>query len=188
MQGGSGRACSVDEYEALKSMIHKKDPVFDLSKLPAPPPVANFNMDGLNVERDVEEKLLEPLLIKLGFKDGDWVRQLSVRIGRDNASRPDYVVGLKKSARGYAADLVFEAKFTIHNTAQLEKDYGQALAYAGILSSRVATLVAREGIWIYTKKDKFDFDKRMEDTWAQLENANTLVELSKLYRPNIISE
>lgn len=188
MQGGSGRACSVDEYEALKSMIHKKDPVFDLSKLPLPPPVANFNMDELNVEHDVELKLLEPLLIKLGFKENDWVRQLSVRIGRDNSSRPDYVVGLKKAARGYSADLVFEAKLTIPNTSQLEKDYGQALAYAGILSSRVATLVAREGIWIYTKKDKFDFDKGTHYTWANLEDANTIVELSKLYKPNIIAE
>lgn len=188
MQGGSTRACSVEEYEALKALIKKKDSRFDLTLLPPSPPVAHFNMNELEHERDVELKLLEPLLIKLGFNESDWVRQLSIRIGRDNASRPDYVIGLKKSARGYIADMVFEAKLTIPNLRQLEKDHGQALAYAGILSSRIATLVSREGIWIFTKEEQFDFDKRKEYTWAQLENINTIVELNKLYRPNIISE
>ena len=187
MQGASGRVCSVKEYEALKALIHKEDPSFDLGKLPMPPAEAAFDLEELKVERDVETKLLEPLLINLGFKKEDWVYQYSVRIGRDNSSRPDYVLGLKESVRGHAsADLVFEAKFTISNTKQREKDYGQALAYAGILSSRIATLVAKEGIWIYKKEDKFDFDKGEEYTWAELEKPDVIARLACLYRPNIL--
>ena len=111
-----------------------------------------------------------------------------MRIGRDNSSRPDYVIGLKESVRGCAtADLVFEAKYTIPNKKQREKDYGQALAYAGILSSRIATLVSKEGIWIYTREDKFDFDKGEEFSWAELEDPDVLARLGSLYRPNILA-
>ena len=187
MQGGSGRVCTVKEYEALKTLIHKECPTFDLGNLPTPPEEATFDLDELKVEHDVEVKLLEPLLINLGFKREDWVYQYSVRIGRDNSSRPDYVLGLKESVRGHAsADLVFEAKHSIPNKKQREKDYGQALAYAGILSSRIATLVAKEGIWIYKKEDKFDFDKGEEYTWAELEKPDVIAKLACLYRPNIV--
>ena len=189
MQGGSGRICSVKEYEALKALIHNEDPSFDLGKLPKPPIEAAFDSNELKNEHDVELKLLEPLLINLGSKKEDWVYQYSVRIGRDNASRPDYVLGLKEFARGRAtADLVFEAKYSIPNKKQREKDQGQVLAYAGILSSRIATLVSKEGIWIYKSEDKFDFDKGEEYTWAELEDPKKLVELSCLYRPNIIAD
>lgn len=189
MQGGSGRVCSVKEYEALKALIHNEDPSFDLGRLPKPPTEASFNLDELEVEHDVEIKLLEPLLINLGFKREDWVYQYSVRIGRDNASRPDYVIGLKESVRGHAsADLVFEAKHSIPNRRQRERDYGQALAYAGILSSRIATLVAKEGIWIYKKEDKFDFDKGEEYSWVELEKPDVIAKLACLYRPNIVAE
>ena len=187
MQGGSGRVCTVKEYEALKALIHEEAPSFDLARLPQPPTEASFDFGELKVEHDVEVRLLEPLLVNLGFKKEDWVRQYSVRIGRDNSSRPDYVIGLKESVRGHAsADLVFEAKFTIPNKKQREKDYGQALAYAGILSSRIATLVSKEGIWIYKKEDKFDFDKGEEYSWAELENPEVIAGLACMYRPNMI--
>ena len=187
MQGGSGRVCTVKEYEALKALIREEDPSFDLARLPEAPTEASFDFSELKVEHDVEVKLLEPLLVNLGFKKGDWVCQYSVRIGRDNSSRPDYVIGLKESVRGHAsADLVFEAKFTISNKKQRERDYGQALAYAGILSSRIATLVSKEGIWIYKKEDKFDFDKGEEYTWAKLEDPEVIARLACMYRPNMI--
>ena len=188
MQGGSGRACSVDEYESLKLMIHKKDPLFDLDMLPSPPPVANFDFSELHDERDVEIHLLEPLLIKLGFRKNDWVRQHSVRIGRSNSSRPDYLIGLVRSTKGDRADLVFEAKYSIPSKKQCIKDHGQAVAYGGILYSRIVTLIALEGVWIFNRSDEFDFDKGIHYTWAQLEGDNTMVELSKLYRPNVITE
>ncbi len=189
MQGASGRICSVKEYEALKALIHREDPSFDLDKLPKPPTEAAFDFDALEVEHDVELKLLEPLLINLGFKNGDWISQYSVRIGRDNASRPDYVIGLKESVRGHAtADLVFEAKYTIPNKKQREKDYGQALAYAGILSARIATLVSKEGIWIYKREDNFEFDKGEEYSWAELEKPDVIAKLGCMYRPNILAE
>ena len=189
MQGASGRVCTVKEYEALKALIIQTDPSFNLGCLPMPPLESPFDFNELKVEHDVEVKLLEPLLINLGFKKEDWVYQYSVRIGRDNSSRPDYVLGLKVSASGCAsADLVFETKFSIANRKQRAKDYGQVLAYAGILSSRIATLVSKEGIWIYNRIDNFDFDKGKEYTWIELENPDVIAELACLYRPNILTD
>jgi len=184
MQGGSGRTCSVAEYEALKKMVANKSPNFVLSALPEPPETAKFDFSTLNVEHDVETNLLEPLLINLGFKNSDWVKQYSVRIGRDNASRPDYLIGLRESSRGPRASLVFEAKLTIPSEAQRRKDHGQAVAYGGILSSDIVSLVAKEGLWIYKRSDEFDFDKGLEYSWVDLEKPETIAELSQLFRPN----
>lgn len=187
MQGASGCACTVKEYEALKTMILEEDPMFDVGMLPSPPKEAAFDFNELSIEKDVEKKLLEPLLLNLGFKPSDWITQYSVRIGRDNSSRPDYVLGLKESVRGSAtAELVFEAKYSIPNRKQREKDQGQVLAYAGILSCRIATLVSKEGIWIYKREDNFDFDKGEEYSWADLENPEVLARLGSLYKSNIV--
>ena len=186
MQGGSGRVCTVKEYEALKELIHRQKPSFDLDQLPKPPIEANFDFAELNVEADVEKKLLEPFLIKLGFNNTKWERQSSIRIGREHSARPDYVIGLRQAHGAKVSDLVFEAKLSIPNKTQREKDYGQVLAYARILQARVATLVAREGIWIYRQSNDFDFDKGEEYSWEKLENPETIARLSSLYRPNIL--
>jgi len=187
MQGGCGRSCSVEEYEALKTIIKRKDTSFNLDKLPNSPKKATFDFSVLNVEHDVELNLLEPFLLNLGFREKDWTKQYSVRIGRNNASRPDYLIGLGKSTKGVRASLVFEAKLTIPNEKQRRKDHGQAVAYGGILSSSIVTLVSKEGVWIYQRSEEFDFDKGIEYTWAQLEEPEVMVELSQLFRPNIPS-
>lgn len=82
---------------------------------------------------------------------------------------------------------MFEAKLTIPNEKQRRKDHGQAVAYGGILSSSIVTLVAKEGIWIYKRSDEFDFDKGLEYSWERLEDSEVMAELSMLFRPNIPS-
>ena len=67
MQGGSGRVCTVKEYEVLKALIREEYPSFDLARLPKAPTEASFDFSELKVEHDVEVKLLEPLLVNLGF-------------------------------------------------------------------------------------------------------------------------
>jgi len=67
MQGCAGTPCTKDEYDAFLKMLEAKG--FDTSHLPKIAYTGLPNDVELNVERDVEEKLLEPLLKKLGYTE-----------------------------------------------------------------------------------------------------------------------
>ena len=124
--------------------------------------------DNLELERDVEIQLLEPLLERLGWTPENWCRQLPVRIGRGVIKYPDYVVKPVYTKHRESGEIVFEAKLTIPNSKQLETDRGQAHSYAVLLKSKAYVLVAKEGIWISEQKD--DFKAITGYTWTQLED------------------
>lgn len=169
MLGGSGRANTFVEYEALKRLISTVDPAFDIRLLPATPAGLLIGNEELRVEHDVEVRLLEPFLRELGFGEGDWVTQYSVRIGRENSSRPDYVVHLRnRDQPDVTADYVFEAKLTVPHKRQLKKDFGQTVRYARLLNSLVACLVSREGIWFARREDNFVLDGATHYRWDEL--------------------
>ena len=178
MQGGSGKVCSADEYEAFLKMVKAKDPAFDMRRIPPPPENVDFSELGLNVEHDVETKLLEPLLRKLGFEENEWVTQFIIRIGRDNTSRPDYVVHLNNTGVSSTAEYVFEAKLSIPTKRQLKKDYGQCLAYGKLLYSKAIALVAREGVWLWTRNgggEPFQFENVNFANWHDLTNPEQII-------------
>ena len=181
MQGGSTRCCSVKEYDSMKAMISSADPSFDLSKLPPSPKDMERFCGSLNIEKDVEEKLLEPFLRSIGFSESDWKRQYSIRVGRNNSARPDYVVGLKEKNDCATADFVFEAKLTIPTKRQLRKDFGQVRPYGLMLAAKVIALVSREGVWISSHEDGFDYDKLAFYNWEQLTKAEVIGQLSVLF-------
>lgn len=185
MQGGSGKACTVEEYEAFLRMVKAKDSTFDVALLPSPPEKVAFNELGLNVEHDVEVKLLEPLLRKFGFDEHEWVTQFIIRIGRDNTSRPDYVVHLNNNGVSPTAEFVFEAKLSIPTKRQLRKDYGQCLAYGKLLYSKTIALVAREGLWLWTRDGgdtPFQFENVHYESWGNLASPETILAMKELLK------
>ena len=46
----------------------------------------------LKNEKDVEKNLIKPLLIKIGYKKYDWIRQMKIRMGRGHRIYPDYAI------------------------------------------------------------------------------------------------
>ena len=168
MQGCAGTPCTKDEYDAFLKMLEAKG--FDTSHLPQIAYTGLPNDVGLNVERDVEEKLLEPLLKKLGYTEKNWVRQLPVRMGRGERNYPDYALFPKGTKSEETAQFLWEAKFTISSRRQLQDAFLQAKSYAMRLQSKGFGLVAKEGIWISVEKDSFLFEKIKSYSWADLEN------------------
>jgi len=181
MQNGAGRACSVQEYQALIDMIKTKDPAFDVSRLPDVPMENDYVQEGLTVEHDVEVKLLEPFLVQLGFESRDWVTQFIMRIGRENTSRPDYVVYLDETGSTPMAQYVFEAKLTIPTKRQLKKDHGQAVTYGNLLQSSAVALIAREGVWVSRREDKFDFEKINYYSWTKIKEPEVMAGLRQIF-------
>lgn len=87
LQGASGKALSVEEYEAILRLMQQKGQ--NITILPKLKRRSLSDDVTLNDERDVEEKLLEPLLLQLGYTASDWTRQMPVRMGRGERVYPD---------------------------------------------------------------------------------------------------
>lgn len=175
MQGCSGTPCTKDEYDAFLKMLKNKN--FDISVLPKLQFTGLPNNVELYIEKDVEEKLLEPLLRKLGYTDKNWVRQLPVRMGRGERNYPDYALFPKGKKGEETAKFLWEAKFTIPNKKQLYEAFRQAKSYAMRLQSNGFGLVSKEGIWISFSNDSFLFDKIKSYSWADLENPDIFNEV-----------
>ena len=175
MQGVAETPCTKDEYDSFLEMLDAKG--FDVSTLPRLAYTGLPSDVELNVEKDVEEKLLEPLLKKLGYSEKNWVRQLPVRMGRGERNYPDYALFPKGTKGEETAQFLWEAKFTISNKRQLQDAFLQAKSYAMRLQSNGFGLVAKEGIWISLAKDSFLFGKIQAYSWMELESPDAFSEV-----------
>ena len=161
------------EYMHLLEMARAKGevpddvPTFDLRP--------DIEHGELLLERDVEEQLLEPLLMRLGWKPENWCRQMPVRIGRGISKYPDYVINPIYTKYNERGEIVLEAKLSIPNKKQVEHDRGQANSYAKLLGARAYVLVAKEGIWISERED--GFSEIEEYTWQELENEDVFLKV-----------
>ena len=179
LQGPSGKPFTAEEYSAILELLEKNGQ--DISILPRLPHIRFINIDELQNERDVEVKLIEPLLVKLGYSTKDWDRQLSVRMGRGERVYPDYAFGAKKTRGEESARMVLEAKYTLSRERDLREAYFQMRAYALRLQAHQAVLASREGVWVFMPKDgNFTFDRREHFSWDELEHPDSLNQLQRL--------
>ena len=185
-QGSSGKSFTAEEYEAILELISQKN--FDTSVLPNVQKRLTSQIDGLENERDIELKLVEPLLKDLGYTDAQWRRQLPIRMGRGTAYYPDYVFNLQSFMRGEEkAGMVLEAKFRLANKNQLEEAYLQAKSYALRLQAQIIVLAALEGIWIYvSSRSGFVMRPKIEKTWDELKQVEHFSQIKQLIGANVI--
>lgn len=158
MQGINGRNIPKKYYDRILLLLKNKGvPTETLPQL-ADTEVRSLR---LTTERDIEVQLLEPLLHELGFKVGDWERQVKLQVGRTERAIPDYLIHpvrdkLNKSVR---ASWVWEAKFSVASHQQLQKDFGQVASYANLVGALGVGLISKEGIWIGLRQDDFSLKK-----------------------------
>ena len=179
-QGVNGVQFSAKDYIELQRLLLEKG--FDISILPQlynP----NFEFEAqLKSEKDVEEKLLIPLLEKLGYSETDWTRQLSQKAGRKEKAIPDFVFLPKGENHFQNAPMVIEAKFNMSSNIEKTKSYNQALSYARIMKSSVFGICDKERLIIYKEKNGyFDrFNPIFEKHWQSINDVETFSQLKLL--------
>lgn len=178
MKGPGSGAFTLEEYEAVLAIMAKKGQ--DVTRLPRPRTVLFSPTTELGNERDVETKLIEPLLLRLGYAEKDWLRQMRLRMGRGERIYPDYVFGAKTALGEEQADMVLEAKFTVSSEKALQETYLQAVSYAYRLRARVVLLASREGLWLYEQtQGSFSLERFSFYTWDKLQHPDTLFQLRR---------
>ena len=121
MQGVSGVQCSVEEYNEIVNIQKIKKFKIDILPIIKGPQLHIGN--ELNTEQDVEVYLLEPLLKKLGFSKQDWIRQMSLRMGRGERIYPDYAIKANTKKGEETAEFIWEAKYRISNQRQISEAF-----------------------------------------------------------------
>jgi len=172
MQGVNGVELRPSEYNYIAS----KDGL-DLPRLEN----ALSDNDGhFANEKEVEEKLIKPLLVKLGFSEDDYVQQMYVEIGNHNyALIPDFVINPSSANGHYSGYAIIEAKRSVPNDKQLAHVKVQARSYAKLLGARFSVIASMEKVWITASED--DYDRFIfEATWESLSDTDVFYRLEKL--------
>ena len=169
MQGVNGKGWTVTEYNHFLEMLSAKGQ--DISKLPRIEQIAGIESADVQNERDVEIKLIEPFLIRLGYAEKDWIRQMPIRMGRGVRYYPDYVFGANCRRGEEKAKMILEAKYQIVTKKDLFEAYYQAKSYTMRLEAEKFVLASKEGIWIFDKNELLS-ENVFHKTWNELTDAD----------------
>lgn len=165
-QGSSGQYFRDADYQALLELFASKG--FEDTHLPRLAAVEEDCDHKVMNERDVEIRLIEPLLKRLGYTESDWTRQLRLRMGRGDRVFPDYVVGASLAVGQERGNLVVESKYRIATQKELREAWIQGRSYALRLEAKYLMLAALEGIWLLSAKDGFRMEAAKSLRWAEL--------------------
>ena len=175
-QGVNGLALSGEDYFEILRILESKG--LNTSKLPqlyAPTLPKNIVIEH---ERDVEVKLLEPLLNSMGWHEGEnFVRQLPVHAGRGHRIFPDYALHYDNKPEGEKAKVLIKAKLYMKTNQDIENAFLQARSYAQLLSSSVIVLCDKYQLIIYERGNNFDRDRYSKFYWSELSNVDRYNEL-----------
>ena len=172
MQGINGRVIEKSYYDRILALLKEKGA--ETEKLPCltDEPIHDAILKN---EEDVEHSLLEPLLKRLGYKETDWKRKVSIRAGRGSNIYPDYVIFPNETPNNESGYWIWEAKLTITSRKQLQIDFGQAKSYARGLVCKGMGLISKEGVWLSV--DPFDFEKVRFWSWKQISESDSFNEI-----------
>jgi len=187
-RGVNGVQFSANDYKELQKILKEKS--FDVSVLPQLYSPDLEIVSQLKNEKDVEEKLLIPLLDKLGYSETDWTRQLSQKAGRKEKAIPDFVFLPKGEVHFQNAPMIIEAKFDMSSTIERTKSYNQALSYARLMKSSVFGICDKDRLVIYKeKKGYFDrFKPIFEKHWQGINDVEAFRQLKLLIGKEVIEK
>lgn len=183
LQGLNGRPLTSEDYKRLQQLIAEKG-----GKTEQLLQLYGYTLqqhESLSTEREVEIQLIEPLLERLGYSNQDWVRQLSLRMGRGERNYPDYAF-LEDRTPGYErAKMLIESKLMIRTNRELEDTFKQVWSYGQRLSASILIIADTEAIWVYEKhNDAFDRTRYTKLFWQQLKEPDAFTQLKRLIGNN----
>ncbi len=174
-QGVNGWEMSNRDYQEILRIVQKKG--YDTNKLPTLYAPKIIRSD-IKLEKDVEEKLLIPLLHNIGITD--YMRQIPLRAGRGERIFPDFALRCTKTENGYVAKVLIEAKLSMRNKKDIYEAFQQANSYAHLMESSIIVLCDKEIILVYTNKNGFDRNKYRKFFWGDMENPDSFNELKEI--------
>lgn len=174
-QGVNGwEMCNRDYQELLRMVQAKGYNINDLPYLYAP----KITSTNIKLEKDVEEKLLVPLLHSMGITD--YMRQIPLHVGCKEKIFPDFALNCIKTDNGYTAKILIEAKLSMRNKKDVYSAFQQANSYAHLMESSVIIVCDKEMLLVYTNKNGFNRNRYRKFFWEDMENPDNFNELKNI--------
>ena len=148
MRGVNGKECSTKDYSEL--MRFEKESGGSIDKWATFYETTNMDFGKIKVETDVEEKILIPYLMRIGYTEQDWTRQLSLKAGRGLKAIPDFVFFAHGDKHMEAAPFVIEAKLDMSSMLERRKAFSQCQSYARLLRCRIMAICDKNRIVVYS--------------------------------------
>ncbi|MGN1105487.1 MAG: hypothetical protein ACI4RH_02465 [Huintestinicola sp.] len=178
MQGINGVELLPSQYNHLMDISEADVPRLEF--------IVSEGNEKFEREKDVENKLIIPLLEKLGYDENEYVQQLYIEIGNHNhALIPDFVLMPKVTKGHHSAFALIEAKLCISNQKEMEAVKTQARSYAVQLKAKYAVIADKNKIWVISSEDDYSEDI-FSASWDELNNADVFSKLLKLIGINSI--
>ena len=169
LQGVNGIELSAKDYSELIRMIGEKGG--DVTLFPLLYEGSNLDFGEIKLEKHVEEKILIPVLEKLGYTNADWTRQLSQKAGRTEKAIPDFVFFPKGKKHFENSPMIIEAKFDMVSAREFQKAFNQALSYARLLRASIMGICDKERLVLYKVNIDGGADRNnpiFENHWASI--------------------
>lgn len=167
LQGVNGVQLTPEDYAQLLRLIEQKGG--DTAALPRLFDGSAVDFGEISLERDVEENILIPILLRLGYTEDDWTRQLSLKAGRAEKAIPDFAFFPFGERHHEHAPMVIEAKLDMSSARERHKAYDQARSYAGMLHAPLMGICDKERLVLYAATRSGGFDEKnpaFEAQWA----------------------
>lgn len=131
-------------------------------------------------EKDVENKLIKPLIAKLGYSESEYLPQLHIAVGNHNHMLiPDFVLHPITTTGHHSAFAIIEAKYTISSQKALDEVRMQARSYAVQLKAHYSVIASKDGLWVSSPEDDFTDDIFIA-AWNELNNPDVFAQLYRL--------
>ena len=147
LQGINGIELTAQDYSELLRFIEEKGG--SITELPKLFEGGSLDFGEIKLEKDVEEKILIPILEKFGYTEADWSRQLSQKAGRTEKAIPDFVFFPRGEKHFENAPMVIEAKLDMSLITEQQKAFSQGLSYARMLRSKIMGICDKERLILY---------------------------------------
>lgn len=185
-QDVSGWRVSSDDYKEIKRMLEAKG--FDTSVLPSLYEPKTIGDVTIELEEDVSQKLLIPLLEQMGWKkDVDFRAEVEFNAGRTKTNhssdkRPDFCLHITQKNDDIEAKVAIEVKKFMKNNNEIHANFVQGRSYAKWGNVQVLVLCDMMQIRVYqrTKDNVFDERKYIKYSWADMENSDKYSELKSI--------
>lgn len=184
LNGINGRELTYEDYQNLLAMIARKG--FDINTLPNLEAPSLDVVEGIDLEEDVSNKQVKPLLAKLGYSEKrgeDWDQEVQLKLGRDRATdehgykgRPDFAFFVKEGELGQKrSPFLIEVKYYMKDNAEAVSAISQAISYADHLHSPMIAVCDREVFRVYkaNKSGNFSIENSLifDQKWTEI-NSN----------------
>lgn len=180
-QDVSGWQVTSADYAEIMRMLEAKG--FDTSVLPSLYEPKQFHRPDIINEKDVEEKLLKPLLDEMGL---EYHQQVEFPAGHSTTGhkmekRPDFCLHMSGSGSQLTTKVVIEVKYWMKDNADIEKTFDQGVTYAKWGEAQVLVLCDKNQIRVYVRNKHGKFEmKRPRLLWEDMQKLEKFNELKRL--------